>query len=111
MRVLSGRQKKLLKHWQHRCAYCGVFVAYTKAERKAHRERTGGIAGRATIDHYVPKVLGGSNDLHNCVLACNRCNSAYKKGLHPHQLLQPEQRAWIEQYLDKLKESQTGAAR
>lgn len=29
----------------------------------------------ATIDHVIPLVAGGTNDLTNLVLACDRCNS------------------------------------
>jgi len=27
------------------------------------------------LDHYVPLVLGGSNGIHNRVIACARCNA------------------------------------
>jgi 5-methylcytosine-specific restriction endonuclease McrA len=31
--------------------------------------------GLATLEHIVPKSLGGSNDDANCVIACRRCNN------------------------------------
>ncbi len=31
-------------------------------------------ATRFTIDHIIPKSLGGSNNLDNLALACRRCN-------------------------------------
>lgn len=44
------------------CQYCGV------------RLNSGGL----TIDHVVPKALGGKTTWHNCVTACKPCNR--KKG-------------------------------
>lgn len=31
-------------------------------------------ATRFTVDHVIPKSLGGSDDLNNLALACRRCN-------------------------------------
>jgi 5-methylcytosine-specific restriction endonuclease McrA len=28
----------------------------------------------ATLDHYIPRSAGGSNDIENCVAACYTCN-------------------------------------
>lgn len=42
-----------------KCAYCGEYVSKS----------------RVTIDHYVPKDLGGKNEWDNVVLACSRCNN------------------------------------
>lgn len=45
-----------------RCFYCG-------------REMTWSIGNRmATLDHYTPRALGGSNERDNLVAACYRCN-------------------------------------
>jgi hypothetical protein len=45
-----------------RCRYC---------ERPLQRNQ-------ATVDHYVPKTAGGSNEAANLRLACHGCN--YRKG-------------------------------
>jgi len=29
-----------------------------------------------TVDHVIPKVLGGTDDVYNLVAACLRCNSS-----------------------------------
>lgn len=31
-------------------------------------------ANRFTVDHVIPKTLGGSDDIDNLALACRRCN-------------------------------------
>ena len=31
-------------------------------------------ANRFTVDHVIPKSLGGSDELDNLALACRRCN-------------------------------------
>jgi len=31
-------------------------------------------ASRFTVDHLMPKSLGGSDDINNLALACRRCN-------------------------------------
>jgi 5-methylcytosine-specific restriction endonuclease McrA len=45
-----------------KCVYCGG----------------GEIDGRFTIDHVLPKALGGKSSFENCVTACKPCNN--KKG-------------------------------
>lgn len=42
------------------CAYCGQHIPRHKA----------------TLDHVVPKALGGDGTRENQVIACRRCNSA-----------------------------------
>lgn len=58
--------------YKYRCAYCNV--------------RTG-KAG--TVDHYLPRSLGGSNDRFNLRWSCFRCNNA-KADMPPEEW---EQRA------------------
>jgi 5-methylcytosine-specific restriction endonuclease McrA len=52
-----------------RCHYCGIPMT----------QRTiGGAKARptdATIEHLVPRALGGGNQLPNLVAACSRCNA------------------------------------
>lgn len=47
------------------CAYCGAELA--RAERLGH------------LDHIVPHSAGGTNDIHNHVLSCARCNGDEKR--------------------------------
>lgn len=53
--------KRLAEFWGRACVYCG-----TRTERLA-------------IEHIVPKVRGGADDLTNLTLACRQCNS--RKGV------------------------------
>lgn len=48
---------KLVAFWGSACAYCGA------------------EAGALHIEHIVPVVRGGSDDLTNLTLACQSCNS------------------------------------
>ena len=43
------------------CAYCGEAVE---------------DGAKLTLDHLIPRVQGGSNQVSNLVTACHRCNSA-----------------------------------
>jgi hypothetical protein len=56
------------------CEYCGV----TETES----------AGALTVDHYHPKVHGGSDDLANLLYCCYRCN-LHKAGYWPKQPTDP----------------------
>ena len=49
----------LYKRDRYQCQYCG--------------KRPG--KGKLTIDHVLPKSLGGISSWENCVLACKQCNS------------------------------------
>lgn len=50
-----------------RCAYC---------------KRSVGMRG--TLDHYVPRHMGGTSEQHNLKWACQRCNTM-KGGMPPHE--------------------------
>jgi hypothetical protein len=50
------------------CCYCG-----------RHLKRA-----EATVDHYMPRFLGGSDDPANLRLACFGCNNL-KGGMHPDE--------------------------
>lgn len=65
--------RKLMTRASHKCEYCGRPV-YIK--HQASRD-----PDKATIDHKIPRALGGTNGLHNLALACLQCNSA--KGCMP----------------------------
>lgn len=48
---------------QNRCRYCGVLTVTQEGSPYAR-----------TIDHYIPRVLGGPNTIDNCVCCCYSCN-------------------------------------
>lgn len=64
----------LLHYYNRRCAYCDIPV--TRSTDPSSRA--------ATIDHYRPKSLGGTNGLRNLRLACRGCNSV-KADMPPHE--------------------------
>ncbi|MBD1887217.1 HNH endonuclease [Microcoleus sp. FACHB-45] len=59
---------------------------------------------RFTIDHLMPKSLGGSDESENLALACHRCNERhynFTKGIDPEtqqevSLFNPRQQHWSE---------------
>lgn len=53
---------------QYLCQYCGVALT----------------SSQITIDHIIPKALGGSGSFLNCVSSCFPCNN-YKKNRTPEQ--------------------------
>lgn len=61
---MAGRMQFLADrdtNGQLRCVYCG------------HRDPDGTTL---TLDHVVPRSIGGSNRVHNLVLCCARCNQS-----------------------------------
>lgn len=68
-------RRSLWKRDDFRCQYCG----------KRPRE------DECTIDHVVPKSLGGKTNWTNCVLACYRCNSQ-KADRRPEEAFRPKDR-------------------
>lgn len=55
----------LWNYFQSACAYCGIVIS--RETRTGH------------LDHVVSSALGGSNCIHNHVLACARCNGDEKR--------------------------------
>ena len=51
--------------WLGKCLHCNTFLAISLE---------GEPISRATIEHIVPRVHGGTDDLSNLGLACARCN-------------------------------------
>lgn len=49
-----------------RCVYCGRLLDDEHLEHEHER----------TLDHLVPRSLGGSHGAHNLVTCCGHCNSA-----------------------------------
>ncbi|MGF1514842.1 MAG: HNH endonuclease [Elainellaceae cyanobacterium] len=70
---------KVYRRDRFRCVYCRKRVKYKQL----------------TLDHVIPRALGGTNDIDNLVTACFECNSA-KGSMDP--------KAWIS-HLQRLGEN------
>jgi len=55
----------LWEYFDASCAYCGAKI--DRGSRTGH------------VDHVVSSAAGGSNDIHNHVLSCARCNGDEKR--------------------------------
>ena len=64
-------------------------------------------ANRFTVDHIIPKSLGGSDDVNNLALACRRCNERrynFVAGFDPETqeivpLFNPRWQKWEEHFV------------
>lgn len=64
-------------------------------------------ANRFTIDHVIPRSLGGSDNLHNLALACRRCNERrynFVAGVDPETqevvpLFNPRREKWQKHFV------------
>jgi hypothetical protein len=64
-------------------------------------------ANRFTIDHVIPKSLGGSDETNDLALACRRCNERrynFVAGLDPETqaivpLFNPRQQKWEDHFV------------
>lgn len=66
-RHLLLSKRNILKRDGHRCQYCGT------------------TEGPMTVDHVIPRTMGGRDTWENLVCACTRCNNV--KGQHaPEQV-------------------------
>ena len=61
----KSKINSLWEYFHSSCAYCGVEIE--RDSRSGH------------IDHVVSSATGGSNDIHNHVLSCARCNGDEKR--------------------------------
>lgn len=59
---LTFSRKAVFKRDRFSCQYCGKFLK----------------SGQVTVDHVIPKSLGGASSFNNCVTSCYACNN--KKG-------------------------------
>ncbi|MBS7544329.1 HNH endonuclease [Ancylobacter oerskovii] len=72
MRRSNGAKiREIMRERGNACVYCGIgmWIAYDGCKRNDRM---------ATLDHVIPKAIGGSNHNSNLVLACYRCN--YERG-------------------------------
>lgn len=70
------------------CQYCGL-----NAYDLPHRHDI------LTLDHYIPKCMGGDKNFTNIVTACKRCNL---KKSH-HQNMHPYTKPYIPSYFEMIK--------
>lgn len=63
----ARNRQRIATSQSDKCHYCGVEFSKTN---------------KPTIDHVLPKHLGGKNDSSNKVAACAPCNN-FKGGLNP----------------------------
>ncbi len=91
---ISGELKQIIRERAHYlCEYCH------SPERLS--------ANRFTVDHVIPKSLGGSDSLDNLALACRRCNERrynFVAGIDPDTqiispLFNPRQQRWEEHFV------------
>lgn len=68
-----GRCHALWLHQHGRCFHCGCTMPDPLAQRPRHRLRA---ASSATIDHVLPRSLGGMESWLNEVASCRACNTA-----------------------------------
>jgi len=69
-------RRAIWKRDDHTCQYCGI--------RPPHDE--------CTLEHIVPRSLGGGTSWSNCVLACYQCNSQ-KADRRPEDAVRPRNKA------------------
>lgn len=70
MAVTKRTRYEVLRRDNHACRYCGCMAPDVKL----------------TIDHVIPKALGGSDDPSNLVTACVDCNAG-KSSMQPDHAL------------------------
>lgn len=67
-----GRCHALWAHQRGLCFHCGHPMTDPLTQRERHRKRP----DAATIDHVLPRALGGREAWYNEVAACRACNAA-----------------------------------
>lgn len=73
--VQEWRRGKCQALWHEQdgaCFFCGRAMPEPARQRLRHRKRL----DSATIEHVVPRSLGGAEDWSNEVAACRECNAA-----------------------------------
>lgn len=70
--IRPAKRAAIYRRDGNKCAYCGV-----ERLRLGHPVKEGvTYAATFTLDHLIPRELGGTNVASNLVSACFRCNSA-----------------------------------
>lgn len=57
--VTAEQLKFMKKYFKNKCAYCGEIIT----------------PKNYTLDHIIPKIKGGTNNINNLVIACFDCNT------------------------------------
>ena len=90
----TSEQTTHLKIWKaqqldHKpnCPECGV-----KMKRKGSKNGKKQFANAATIDHIVPRLLGGTDDATNLRVICFKCNTRLGEEML-YRLRNPEKEA------------------
>lgn len=67
---INVKNKRVWNKTEGRCWYCGTMLI--KPDPNGHKESQ--RQRWYTIDHATPRSRGGTNDLHNLLPSCGRCN-------------------------------------
>jgi len=73
--------------YRYSCGYCGI----TETD----------VGSEMTVDHFMPRTIGGSDELDNLVYACWKCNQ-FKHDFWPNQDDLTHQRRILHPLLDDL---------
>lgn len=57
-------RSRLSEAQNHRCCWCGCMTVEDRGKKNS-----------STVEHYVPRSLGGTDDMNNLVMACHDCNN------------------------------------
>ncbi|MEW5854856.1 MAG: HNH endonuclease [Myxococcota bacterium] len=81
--------------WQGRCLHCNAYLLV---------ELSGEAISRATIEHIIPRVHGGTDAPENLGLACARCNQG--KGMRHDRNFKrdPRVQEMVERLLQRRRE-------
>lgn len=93
MPITDAAKQAIRKRASYLCEYCH------SPERLS--------ANRFTVDHIIPKSLGGSDEIDNLALACRRCNERrynFVAGVDPETqeivpIFNPRQQKWEEHFV------------
>jgi len=72
--IRPAKRLRIYERDEWRCACCGRPV-YSTALVSKMKSRPADKAEPATLDHFIPRVKGGSNHEKNLVTVCLSCNS------------------------------------
>lgn len=91
---MTKDQKIALRHdlWKEvngRCPYCGTKMW----ANGIHKPRRG--SRQATIEHIVPRSMGGTDDLKNLTCSCRSCDSGRGSLLHEDFLIIRKYDDWM----------------
>lgn len=62
--IRDKKRRRIYERDGHRCVWCLKQVV---------------VKVNATLDHFLPRELGGTNHVDNLITACLRCNSSRKQ--------------------------------